>query len=82
MFVPHQSIWPATRSLDRQFELAVLPPILQQVTMSANIRTGGSPEMPMSVDGTKREFSPERLEGRKPPHCRRLGVYVGLSAHF
>ena len=38
MFVPHQSIWPATRSLDRQFELAVLPPILQQVTMSANTR--------------------------------------------
>ena len=25
----------------------------------------------MSVHGTKREFSPERLEGRKPPHCRR-----------
>jgi hypothetical protein len=30
-----------------------------------------------SASGTKREFSPERLEGRKPPHCRRSGVYVG-----
>jgi hypothetical protein len=25
---------------------------------------------PMSKDGTKREFSPERLKGRKPPHFR------------
>ncbi len=34
--------------------------------------------MPTSAFGTKREFSPERLEGRKPPHCRRSGVYVGI----
>jgi len=33
----------------------------------------------MSPVGTKREFSPERLEGRKPPHCRRSDVYVGPS---
>ena len=32
-----------------------------------------------SAHGTKREFSPERLKGRKPPHCRRSRVYVGLS---
>jgi len=31
----------------------------------------------MSAAGTKREFGPERLKGRKLPHCRRSGVYVG-----
>ncbi len=36
---------------------------------------------PTSVFGTKREFSPERLEGRKPPHCRRSGPNVGSSPH-
>jgi len=32
----------------------------------------------MSPFGTKREFSPERLKGRKPPHCRRSASNVGL----
>ena len=36
----------------------------------------------MSAVGTKREFSPERLEGRKPPHCRRSGLNVGSPLHF
>ncbi len=35
----------------------------------------------MSPSGTKREFSPERLKGRKPPHCRRSGLNVGSRAH-
>ena len=35
----------------------------------------------MSVDGTKREFSPERLKGRKPAHCRRSGLNVGSPLH-
>jgi len=35
----------------------------------------------MSVHGTKREFSPERLKGRKPPHCRRSGLNVGSPPH-
>ncbi len=35
----------------------------------------------MSVFGTKREFSPERLKGRKPPHCRRSGLNVGSPPH-
>ncbi len=34
-----------------------------------------------SAYGTKREFSPERLKGRKPPHCRRSGFNVGSSPH-
>jgi len=34
----------------------------------------------MSIPGTKREFSPERLKGRKLPHCRRSALNVGLSA--
>jgi hypothetical protein len=33
----------------------------------------------MSSSGTKREFSPERLKGRKPPHCRRSAMNVWLS---
>jgi hypothetical protein len=28
--------------------------------------------------GTKREFSPERMKGPKPPHCRRSGLNVGF----
>ncbi len=35
----------------------------------------------MTAYGTKREFSQERLKGRKPPHCRRSGLNVGSSPH-
>ena len=51
--------------------------------MSQNTRTGFSQSVcelaTMSPFGTKREFSPERLKGRKPPHCRRSGLNVGSS---
>ncbi len=36
----------------------------------------------MSPLGTKLKFTALHGYGGLPPHCRRSGVYVGLSAHF
>jgi len=36
----------------------------------------------MSIHGTKLKFTGHHGYGGLPPHCRRSGVYVGLSAHF
>ncbi len=35
----------------------------------------------MSPYGTKREFSPERLKGREPPHNGPSGLNVGSPLH-